>query len=112
MIVFLATGIIGNMFSNLISTDVPTTMIKLGASNSLYGMIGLSIGYMIINWEALEIIGPIFKLKIILNIIITAILLIIFTDQASNIDYSGHLGGFLAGLFISGLMPSLKLEPL
>jgi uncharacterized protein YejL (UPF0352 family) len=51
--VFLVTGIIGNMFSNLVTTDVPTTMIKLGASNSLYGMIGLSIGYLIINWEAL-----------------------------------------------------------
>ncbi len=98
------------MFSNLVTTDVPTTMIKLGVSNSLYGMIGLSIGYLIINWEALQIIGPIFKLKIVLSIVFTAILLIIFTDQASNIDYSGHLGGFLSGLFISSLMPSLKLE--
>jgi len=34
--------------------------------------------------------------------------MIIFTDQASKADYSGHLGGFLAGLFISGMMPSLK----
>jgi len=108
LIVFLATGITGNIFSNLISTDVPTTMIKLGVSNSLYGMIGLSIGYMIINWSALDIIGPIFKLRIILSLVLTAILLIIFTDQASKADYSGHLGGFLAGLFISGMMPSLK----
>jgi len=47
-------------------------------------------------------------LKIILSIFVTAVLMIIFTDQASKADYSGHLGGFLAGLFISGMMPSLK----
>ena len=84
-------------------------MIKLGASNSLYGMIGLSLGYLIINWAALDIIGPLFRFKMILIIFLAAIFMIMFTDQASNVDYVGHLGGFMTGIFISAFMPSLKL---
>lgn len=85
-------------------------MIKLGVSNSLYGMIGLSLGYLIINWSALSIIGTLFRFKVILVIFLTAIFMIMFTDQASNVDYIGHLGGFVAGIFIAGFMPSLKLD--
>jgi len=109
LITYICSGVFGNIFSDLLVADVSASMIKLGASNSLYGMLGLSLGYLIINWTALGIIGPLFKFKIILIIFLTGIFMVMYTDQAGIVDYLGHLGGFLAGIFISGFMPSLKL---
>ena len=59
-LIYMLSGIGGNIFSALIdSTDV-----KAGASTSLYGVIGVIIGYMIINWSGLDVVGPILKYQL------------------------------------------------
>lgn len=50
-------GIGGNIFSLAVDTDGFGTTIKAGASTALYGMIGVILGYLIINWSGLKLIG-------------------------------------------------------
>ena len=59
-LIYMVSGIGGNIFSALI--DQGST--KAGASTSLYGVIGVIIGYMIVNWNGLNLVGPILKYQL------------------------------------------------
>ena len=109
--VFLGSGITGSLFSDLISVDEENLMLKIGVSTCLYGMIGACIGYMFINWPSLSVIGPVFKLKIILNLTYFIILLLLFADQASHIDFVSHFGALLAGIFLSSILKTMRDGP-
>jgi len=54
---FLLCGIGGNIFS--LAVDVSNFAISVagGASTSLYGMLGIILGYLIINWSGLRLVG-------------------------------------------------------
>ena len=104
-IVYILSGIAGDIFSNILSTDL---MLKVGSSTSLYGMIGLSIGYIIINWPAFSRIGFIFKFKIIFIVVLLSAFLLLFSDVAVSVDYLGHLGAFVGGIFLTAIVPSIQ----
>lgn len=107
LFIYLLSGIAGDILSNLILTD---QMLKAGSSTSLYGMIGLSIGYIFINWGAFQSIGFLFKFKIIFLVILLTSFLILFSDVAEVVDSIGHVGAFSAGLFLASIIPSILLE--
>lgn len=92
------------MLSNLLYSS---QMARAGSSTSLYGMVGLVIGYLFINWSSLNIIGFVFKFKLILLVVLISAFLLLFTDVAIDIDFFGHLGGFAGGLLLSGVNPSI-----
>ena len=50
IIIYLVSGIGGNIFSALIDPN----SVKAGASTSLYGVIGVIIGYVALNWNGLN----------------------------------------------------------
>ena len=79
-------------------------MIKAGASISLYGLLGIVVGYTIINWPSLSIIGAILKAKLITTVVLLLIFMLLFTNVAVTIDFLGYLGSFMAGIFVSGLL--------
>lgn len=79
LVVYLITGIAGDIFSNIFYTSL---MLKAGSSTSLYGMVGLSVGYIIINWPAFGRVGFICKFKIIFITVVLVFILIIFCDVA------------------------------
>jgi rhomboid protease GluP len=101
LLVYILSGIAGDIFSDILYTD---KMLKAGSSTSLYGMIGLSIGYIIINWPSFRRIGFIFKFKIILIVVMLTAFLLLFSDVAEEIDYIGHLGAFIGGFFLTSIM--------
>jgi rhomboid protease GluP len=103
--VYLLSGIAGDIFSDILYTD---QMLKVGMSTSLYGLIGLSIGYIIVNWPSFRGIGFIFKFKIIFIVILMAAFLLLFSDVAEDIDYLGHLGAFVGGFFLTSTVPSVQ----
>jgi hypothetical protein len=104
------TGIIGSIFSDLLQVDADRLMLKTGMNVSLFGMLGCGLGYMVINWPSLRVIGWIFKFKISVNLIFGVLFLLMFANEATNMDITGYIGGFLAGVFICGMLPSIKNE--
>lgn len=79
--------------------------IKAGASTALFGIIGVILGYVIINWSGLDLVGPQMKCQIFCNALLIIMFTFIFTpaSNGSGVDYMGHLGGFLAGLWMTSI---------
>ncbi len=100
LIIYLLSGIGGNIFSALIDE----TNVKAGASTSLYGVIGVIIGYLIINWKGLDLIGPLLKYQLCCtSVMIIAFIFFFSVLGTANVDAFGHLGGFLTGFFLSSI---------
>lgn len=99
LIIYILSGISGNIFSILCSPDG----MKAGASTSLYGIMGLILGYIIINWSGFNMIGPALKCQVICTGMMVLVFTFVFTPTVNNVDYFGHLGGFLGGLWLSCL---------
>ena len=99
--IYLISGIGGNIFSDLINPS--DSIIKVGASTSLFGIIGVILAYVIINWKGLDVIGRILKCQIIFISAIVILFILILTPYNSNIDYMGHLGGFITGFLMIGI---------
>lgn len=96
--IYLISGIAGNIFSSLVNPGA----VKVGASTALFGIIGVIIGYIIINWTGFDLVGPVLKCQIWCTGFMIIIFIFIFTPANSgSIDYFGHLGGFMAGLWLS-----------
>ena len=60
LIIYLVSGIAGNLFSSLLN---PGT-VKVGASTALYGVIGVILAYIFINWNGLDLVGPVMKCQV------------------------------------------------
>ena len=107
LIAFLVCGIAGGIFSLATDSSNFSTTIKAGASTSLYGMIGMILGYIIINWRGLRLIGSALRCNILCMFFFMLLFVLIFTPGTSNVvgsvDHLGHLGGFLAGVWISAI---------
>ena len=107
LIIYLVSGIAGNIFSSLVNPGP----VKAGASTALFGIIGLIIGYIIINWSGVDLLGPVMKCQIWCTGFMIIIFIFIFTpsttstssSSGTSIDYYGHLGGFLAGLWLASI---------
>ena len=70
----------------------------------MYGILGVMIGYLIINRTGLKKIGDILRCQLVCACIMLIVFTVLFTSVGvNNIDYFGHLGGFLAGLWLSGI---------
>lgn len=110
LLVLLGSGLAASIFSNLLSVDENSLMLKAGLNPCLYGVIGLGFGYLLVNWPSLKLIGPVFKFKIVVNLLFAVVFLLIFTEKAAEADLAGIGGGFLAGFFAAGMMPSIDLE--
>ena len=66
---------------------------------------GICIAYLIINWDGLDIIGPVMKCQLVCIVMLVFIFILIFSSVSGldRIDYFGHLGGFLTGLWICSI---------
>jgi membrane associated rhomboid family serine protease len=104
IIIYIVTAISGNIFSALCS---PTT-IKVGASTCLYGLLGVMIGYLIINWKGFRLIGQVLKCQLFCTCFMLIVFVLLFTSMGpTNIDYFGHFGGFIAGFWLAGINPTI-----
>lgn len=103
LLIYLLCGIGGNIFS--LAVDNNYYSIKAGASTALYGMIGVVLGYLIINWTGLHQVGEHLRCNVICLSLFLLIFVLIFTPSNlnTNIDYYGHLGGFLTGIWASAI---------
>ena len=108
LIVYLVAGIAGNIFSLAVNSSGENfETVKGGASTSLHGMIGLILGYLIINWNGLELVGEGLRCSMLCMFFFLLLFVLIFTPIGQKIDYYGHLGGFLAGVWLAAIHETL-----
>lgn len=102
LIIYLLSGISGNIFSDAINKG---TFLAAGASTALYGMIGVILGYIILNWNGVDLLGPVIKCQLYCAALSMFFFVLIFTPSSinSSIDWYGHLGGFLAGMWLTAI---------
>ncbi len=80
----------------------------MGASTSLYGIIGAIIGYIILNWRGLNIIGKLLKCQLMFISLIIILFIFVLTPYGGNIDYLGHLGGFIIGVTLCAIHKTIR----
>ena len=99
LILYFVAGIGGNLFSALCSDTN-----SVGASTSIFGLIGCYIAFIAINWSHLRQNSD----KFCRTLIYLALSLFISSSLGafSNVDVMGHLGGFITG----GLCGLILLE--
>jgi membrane associated rhomboid family serine protease len=106
LIIFIISGIGGNIFSDL--TNPSDSIVKAGASTCLFGIIGCIFGYIIINWKGLDVVGRLMKCQLVFISIIIILFIFVLTPYSSNVDYMGHLGGFLTGLSLTSIHSTIR----
>lgn len=104
LIMYLSSGILGNIFTYLLEDD---TYSSVGASGAVFGVLGSILALAIINWNKNEELK-----KTIIPVIVVSIIL---TFLQPNINETAHIGGFLSGLIIGLVLlkisnKSIKLE--
>ena len=115
LIIYILSGIGGNIFSLVTTSNQNRLQLKAGASTALFGMIGLTLGYLIYNWRGLNNIGVQLKCKLVCTITFLLVFVIFFapstnSSSSNNIDFFGHLGGFLTGIWMPAIEKPLNNE--
>jgi hypothetical protein len=66
---------------------------------------------MIINWNGLNVVGPILKYQLCCtSVMIIAFIFFFSVLGTANVDSFGHLGGFLTGLFLASINETIILN--
>ena len=95
--VFFLSGIGGGIFSVWYHTAHGYNYQALGASGAVYGMIAATIAYMLLNRE--------FQKRQYYYRIGIALLLLFYSSKTDRaIDIYSHIGGFVSGLIVAGLL--------
>ncbi|CAB4431510.1 unnamed protein product [Rhizophagus irregularis] len=101
-IIYMGSGIFGFIFgANFSSVTIPS----LGASGSLFGIIGVLLIDLLQNWKL--VVSPCWELTKLLLVIIFSFLL----GLIPIIDNFSHIGGFIMGILLGlVLMPTITFS--
>lgn len=96
LIIYLVCGIFGNLVSYAFG-DVYT--VSAGASTSLYGLLGIAIGMMVVYRDdaILHSFGASFVSIVVINVI--------YSFLMPGVGVLGHLGGFVGGFILANALP-------
>ena len=98
--IYIISGIGGVLLSALINDDI-----SIGASTSVFGILGGYLGFLIVNWKFLTNRAKFLRNQLLCLLFVFLVLIVLtsFTDN-DRIDNWGHLGGFTTGFFCSLLV--------
>lgn len=97
-LLYLVSGVMGNVFSEYAYTSVlGRPYISVGASGAVYGLFGAYLFLILFRKGALD-----FQSKKTIQIIL--VVGVIYSLLMANINLYAHLGGFVAGLVLFGLL--------
>lgn len=94
LIIWLIGGMGGILFSSLIDANL-----SVGASTSLMASLGAFLGFIVVNWKALES-NKTARCILFTILLFVAIMQILFGFASQGVDNWGHLGGILTGFFL------------
>jgi rhomboid protease GluP len=101
LLVYVVSGVAGGLLS-----DVRKVNVSVGASCSIFGVMGTHVVLIVMYWPGLQ---DIFKRHFMIQLLIVPILFVAVSFLPS-VDWLGHLGGLLGGLGIGSLV-FLKKAP-
>jgi membrane associated rhomboid family serine protease len=73
--------------------------LSVGASTSVFGILGSQLAFIIVNWKALDYPGS-GRDKYLLVTVIIIVLNFLFGISNAHVDILGHLGGLIVGIMI------------
>jgi membrane associated rhomboid family serine protease len=94
LLIFVVTGVTGGLMS-----DVRNVSVSVGASCSIFGVMGAHAVVCLVLWKGLH---PIFKQQLMLRLVMVPALFGVVSFLPS-VDWLGHLGGLLGGLAIGAI---------
>jgi rhomboid protease GluP len=94
IILYMCSGIGAFIFSSLVNDDI-----SVGASGAIFGLIGILIANLILNWRALWQSGAFCS-----TIMVIIMLTLISLTGGDNTDTYGHFGGVFYGISIGMLI--------
>lgn len=104
MTVSVLSGVGGNFLSTYMDSN--RCLVVVGASGACYGIMGLFVADMAINYESIR--RPIIRSSIVITFVIFNLVMVHSED---GVSHTSHLGGFLCGLFPSFLfLPNFHSE--
>ena len=106
---FLVLIVVGGIGGNIFSATIGAYNVSVGASTSLFAIIGAVVVWFYRYWDVL---GPSkIQYAIFLGIMILFAFLNGFLAPNSGIDNWGHLGGLIYGLMLTQLLlPTIQIE--
>jgi rhomboid protease GluP len=93
--IYVASGVTGGLMSNVRQVNV-----SVGASCSIFGVMGAHLVLIIMFWPGL---ADIFKRHFIIQLVMVPILFIA-VSFLPRVDWLGHLGGLLGGIAVGALI--------
>ena len=110
---------LSSLGGNLLSSIMLPQSLSVGASSAIFGMIGMNVAYVLVNWKSISIRTKMLRLFIMVAIVIMVISKTISSDSGTikyfapaNINNWSHLGGFITGIFFGmGLIHPNIREP-
>ena len=106
LILYFGGAIGGNLLGALVSDSI-----AVGASTALLGLLGAGIGWLVLNWKALEntglrcIVTCYFVMIVIMNLLFG--MGVGYGNSGTSIDWCGHLGGLYTGIFLGMFVMSV-----
>lgn len=92
--------LIGAVGAVLQARATNTDSLTLGASGGIYGLLSSNIGFLLMNWKHCMLFKRIFYPVLLISSCLSDIV-IAFVFNTNNVSYGTHLGGFIAGAFMS-----------
>ena len=102
ILIYLLSGLMGSLFVFALGSE---RVVSAGASTSLYGMLGVMVGFLIFHRDDTKLIGlgGAYVPTIAINFFYSLI--------TPGVSVLGHLGGFVGGLLLTGIIPMLSKDP-
>ena len=110
IIIYLLSGVSGNLFSNLMAEEscyaysIPNCL-SVGASTSIMGLLGCLLGYVILYWSDIPSRDRSMLLCYTIFLILYTLL---FGLGSDHIDNNGHIGGLIMGILLGFVLCEVK----
>jgi rhomboid protease GluP len=95
LVIYIASGITGGLLS-----DVRKLSLSVGASCSIFGVMGANFALILMFWPSLQ---SIFKSALLGRLIIMPIMFVA-VSFLPNVDWLGHLGGLIGGAAVGAIL--------
>lgn len=95
-IIYVGTGLLSGVSSTIIHMLIGDPVISAGASGAIYGVMGAVVAAIWLNRRKNSIFQP--------RLLIVIVLLCYSGFTGTQVDNAAHIGGFISGIIIGGIM--------